>query len=129
MKNMKIYCAHSSAFDYRHDWYDVLRTSPLAVEHELIFPHEHEAIQKNSYSTLQSVDCVLAEVSYPSLGLGIELGWANSLQKPLYCLYTSDSRLSPSAANIATDCAAYNSKEELIYLISQFISHEMNHAQ
>jgi nucleoside 2-deoxyribosyltransferase len=99
------------------------------LKHELIFPHENEIIQKNSYPTLQSVDCVLAEVSHASLGLGIELGWAQSLWKPLYCFHTSDSRLSPSAANIATGCTPYNSKEELIQLISQFLSHEMNHPQ
>jgi nucleoside 2-deoxyribosyltransferase len=97
-------------------------------EHELIFPHENEEIQKNSYPTLQSVDCVLAEVSYPSLGLGIELGWAQSLQKPLYCFYIWDSRLSPSAANIATGCVMYHSKEELISFISQFLSYEMSHS-
>lgn len=124
---MKIYCAHSSAFDYQHDWYDVLRLSSLAREHEFVFPHEHEEIQKNSYPTLQNVDCVLAEISYPSLGLGIELGWAQSLHKPLYCFYMSHSRLSPSVASIASDCAAYSSKEELLHLISQFLSHEMNH--
>jgi nucleoside 2-deoxyribosyltransferase len=129
MKNMKIYCAHSSAFDYQHNWYDVLRASPLAVEHELIFPHEHEVVQKNSYPMLQTVDCIIAEVSYPSLGLNTELGWAQSLQKPLYCLHTSDTQVPTSVADIATDCAAYNSKEELIYLISQFLSHEMNHTQ
>jgi len=126
---MKIYCAHSSAFDYQCDWYDVLRASSLMVDHELIFPHEHPEIQRDSYPTLQSVNCVLAEVSHPSIGLGIELGWAYLLQKPLYCLYTSGSRLSPSAANISTQCAAYGSKEELIQLISQIIYHEMNHNQ
>ncbi len=76
---MKIYCAHSSAFDYQHDWYDILRASPLMSEYQLIFPHEREEIQKNSYPTLQTVDCVIAEVSHASLGLGIELGWAQVL--------------------------------------------------
>ncbi len=70
---MKIYCAHSSAFDYQHDWYDILRASPLSLEHTLIFPHENDTIQKNSYPTLQIVDLVIAEVSYPSTSMGIEL--------------------------------------------------------
>ena len=64
---MKIYCAHSSAFDYQHDWYAVLRASPFMSAHELVFPHEGETIQKNSYPTLQTVDCVIAEVSHPSI--------------------------------------------------------------
>lgn len=38
-------------------------------------------------------------------------------------------RLSTSVQNIATDCASYSSKEELIQLISQLLSHEMNHSQ
>lgn len=84
---MKIYCAHSSGFDYQHDWYDILRMSPLMIDHELIFPHEVESIRKNSYPILQTVDCVIAEVSYHSTGMGIELGWSQALTKPIVCFY------------------------------------------
>lgn len=64
---MKIYCAHSSAFDYQHDWYDVLRNSDIGKSHDCIFPHESDEIKSNSYSTIQSCDGVIAEVSYPSI--------------------------------------------------------------
>ncbi len=63
---MKIYCAHSSGFDYQHEWYDVLRKSKIAQQYELFFPHELVDIIRSSYETIQSSDCIIAEVSHSS---------------------------------------------------------------
>lgn len=126
---MKIYCAHSSSFDYEHDWYDVLRKSPIMEQHTCIFPHETPEIEKNSYPVLQSVDCVLAEVSHNSTGMGIELGWAHALGKPICCFYTVDTKPSLSLQAITSHCLKYDSPEELLTLITHFLSHEMNHSE
>lgn len=119
---MKIYCAHSSAFDYQHDWYDILRNSSLIAEHDLIFPHEVDIINLNSYSMLQNVDCVIAEVSHPSTWMGIELWWAYALWKPIFCFYKIGTKPSWSLVAVTQHCLSYNSHEELIQSIAQWLS-------
>lgn len=126
MKNMKIYCTHSSWFDYQKDWYEILRASPIAQEHELIFPHESPEIQQNSYPVLQTVDCVLAEVSFHSTGMGIELGWSQIIGKPIFCFYRQGTKPSTALEAVSKNCVEYSSSSELILKISHLISHEMN---
>lgn len=41
---------------------------------------------------LDSSDVVIAEISTPSLGVGYELGRAESLNKPVLCLYKPDEK-------------------------------------
>ncbi len=125
---MKIYCAHSSAFDYQHDWYDIYRNSAIAKKNTCIFPHEDEAAKSYSYPVIQSCDCVIAEVSHHSTWMGIELGWAQTFGKPIFCFYKNGSKPSSSLQAVTKNCIAYSSPEELLELISKSLSHEMNHA-
>ena len=46
---------------------------------------------------IRDADMVIAEVSNPSLGVGYELGFAESLGKPILCLYNVDSAKKLSA--------------------------------
>jgi hypothetical protein len=46
---------------------------------------------------LNQCDLVVAEVTKPSLGVGYELGWAESHDKPILCLFRKDSLLRLSA--------------------------------
>ena len=48
-----------------------------------------EAIFTRDIEFIQQADAVIAEVSTPSLGVGYELGFAESLGKPVLCLYNS----------------------------------------
>ena len=43
-------------------------------------------IHDRDMAWLRACDCVVAEVTIPSLGVGYELGWANALKKPVLCL-------------------------------------------
>ena len=45
---------------------------------------------------MKEFDFVIAEVSYPSTGQGIELGWANTENIPIICIYTQGSTISNS---------------------------------
>lgn len=71
---MKIFVAHSSMFDFINKLYIPLWGSRLNTLHDIFLPQEngHEEVTKE---LIKSCDLVIAEVSMPSTGAGIELGW------------------------------------------------------
>src|ERR1700722_11228744 len=109
---MKIYVAHSRAFDFEHELYEPLRNSPLAENHELIFPHAGAAF--SSKELIKDVDMILAEVSYPSTGEGIELGWADDLNKHIVCVYKKDANISGSLSYLRAEKIVYSDIPDLL---------------
>ncbi len=72
---MKIYIAHSRNFDFQNELYKPIRQSPLNNEHSFVLPHENSDEPFNSKEYLEDkADLLIAEVSDPATGLGIELG-------------------------------------------------------
>ena len=83
---MKIIITHASSFDYEQELYEPLKKAVAGTEHELIFPHVWHAQNKSTKEFLKDADLVIGEVSYPSIGQGIELGWADMLGVPILFL-------------------------------------------
>lgn len=110
---MKIYLAHSTGFDFVNELYRPIQGSAIFQKHTWIIPHADNSFI-NSKEALKIVDLVIAEVSYPSTGMGIELGWANMLDKKVICIYRSDKTYSSSLETVCGIFIPYNSKEELI---------------
>ena len=113
---MKIYVAHSTSFDYKQELYLPIRQSDLNSQHDFILPHEssNEPYDSNTLFATAQVDLVVAEVSYPSTGLGIELGWADSCGIPIVCVHRSDSKPSGSLKVVTDNIVGYSSHKELI---------------
>lgn len=112
---MKIYIAHSSGFDFKQELYLPLRKSNINNIHTIILPHE---ISKEQYPTkheLPSIDLVVAEVSFPSTGMGIELGWADMLGKKVILLRKTESKVSAALGvlNIFANIE-YSSAQDMI---------------
>lgn len=66
---------------------------------------------------LKSSDLIVAEVSVPSLGIGYELGLAESLGKKIICLYDVNSNKTLSAmieGNKNFEIVKYNNIEEVL---------------
>lgn len=110
---MRIYCPHAASFDFKNEWYAPLRELE-ADGHTLIFPHENDEFADTKELIRTGVDLVLAEVSYPSTGLGIELGWADAFDVPrlLYC----KKEVTPSWSLAALHCETcyYDTTEGLL---------------
>lgn len=105
---MRIYVAHSTSFNYQNDLYEPLERI-LGSAHDLIFPHVKSLSQFDSKELFKSKHCdvVIAEVTLPSIGLGIELGWANMFEIPIICLHKDDSSNSPSLQMISSRYIPY----------------------
>jgi hypothetical protein len=119
---MKIYVGHSSDLDYREELYDPLRESDLDEEHEIILPHEDSDEPFDSKEILRyECDLFVAEVSKPSTGLGIELGWADLYDVSIVCIYCEGSEVSSSLAAVTGDIKSYENSEELVSIIEDWI--------
>lgn len=110
---MKIYFPHSKQLDYE-EYYSQIRISSLFSEHVCIFPYENSSNPINSKSVIQTSDLIIAEVSYPATGLGIELGWANDFGKKIVFIYKEGSVITGSLKFISNNFISYRHTSELI---------------
>ena len=111
---MKIYISHATSFDFKNELYVPLRNSDLNKEHEIILPHEQSDKLFPTKEMLKHFDLVLAEVSFPSTGVGIELGWANEKGVPIICIYKKGIKVSSSLKAVTDQFIEYDSVKDLI---------------
>lgn len=120
---MKIYIAHSRSFDFKKELYEPIRQSSLNNEHTFVLPHETSDDPFNSKDYLKNeVDLMIAEVSKPATGLGIELGWADSCKVPIICIYRKGSKVSGSLKVVSKNFVEYSNSKELISGIEQMLN-------
>ncbi len=119
---MKIYIAHSTAYDFKVELYRPMRESDLASVHEIIFPHENNEELFDSKNLFKNgCDLIIAEVSFSSTGMGIELGWANALEIPIVCLYKKGVKPSGSLKAVSADFIEYDSTDDMLRKIKEHI--------
>lgn len=114
---MKIYVCHASSFDFARELYAPLKT---IAGYEFVFPHDG-GDDAHSKEVIASCDLVLAEVSYPSTGMGIELGWADAAGIPIVCVHTSDAKPSRAVRHVAKQIAPYGDAEDLVAKLSEML--------
>ncbi len=117
---MKIYIAHSRDFDYLNELYKPLRNDIFFKEYELILPHEQQS-SNNKREFYNDIDLFIAECSYPSTGLGIELGFAFDSGKQIYCLHKREKKISGSLNVITNNIFEYDTIEEMINIMKDII--------
>ena len=123
-KNMKIYFGHSKKLNFKEELYCTIRESKLNSEHEIIFPHESE----NAFSTkdiIKTCDIMIAEVSFPSTGLGIELGWADSFGRSIICVYQKGAKMSGSLKLVCNNIIEYKDDKDLIDELDQILNRKI----
>ncbi len=83
-------------------------------QHSFVLPHEKSDKPFNSKEYLKNCDLIIAEVSKRSIGLGIELGWADSYNIPVACIYKKGFKPSNSLKAITQKFIEYTNSQELI---------------
>lgn len=119
---MKIYIAHSKSLDYIEKLYKPIREDVELEKYEILLPHEKTSASNNSREFYKDLSVMIAEVSYPATGMGIELGWAYDDGVPLYCLYQKGSKIGGSLKVICSHFMEYSSTEELLDIIKKIIA-------
>lgn len=118
---MNIYIPHSNSFNFKDELYTPIRKSDLNSKYNIVLPHENSDRLFNSKEYLKECDLVLAEVSFPSTGLGIELGWANTLNIPIICIYKSGTKPSNSIKAVSKTFIEYIDINEIFSKVDLLI--------
>lgn len=113
---MRIYISHKRRSDYEKELYEPLRDAELSKQHTFIFPHEvnKESVNVREMFKEKGCDLVIAEVSEPATGQGIELAWAHMYEIPIVCIYKDGSDISGSLSFISNKFLMYTDKENMI---------------
>jgi 2'-deoxynucleoside 5'-phosphate N-hydrolase len=118
--------------------YRAITAAMLSDGHEVPTAHLAEAsvkylegqvspreVYERDVAWIRACDALVAEVSTPSHGVGYEVAYALSLQKPVLCVYREGQPLSKmlSGNSLATiSVKSYWNAEEAINLIRAFLS-------
>lgn len=121
---MKIYLGHSSKQNYKEELYEPIQNSLLYANNEFFFPHLDSNIKIPTKDIIKQSDLFIAEVSYPSTGLGIELGFAVDANVDVLCIYKEGKKPSSSLNFITKNIKTYKDEKELIKIIEEFINME-----
>ncbi len=122
---MNVYVTHSKHFfDYQKELYEPLENSVLAQNHKFIFPHNENETPFSSKKMMQSkgFDLILAEVSYPATGQGIELGWADAYSIPIVCIYKENAKIAGSLKRITNSFVEYNDHKDLVEKLGKILN-------
>ena len=119
---MKIYVSHSSKIDYMKDLYEPLRASALAKQHEFLFPHERglDLFPTRGLFLKRGCDLVFAEVSFPSHGQGIELGWAYNAGIRIIFGSKPEAKLSITLPLLSKEFFNYTDNVDLVSKLSNY---------
>lgn len=118
--SMKIYVSHSRKFAFKEELYAPLRASRLNAQHHIILPHESSDEDLfPSGDIIPTCDLVIAEVSFPSTGQGIELGWAHAAGVPIVCIHKQGSQPSNSLTAVTDVFLWYDDPKEVIEALTK----------
>ena len=119
---MKILVAHASNYDYKTELYEPLKQSVLAQKHTIIFPHDEENKEIETNSHIPGTDFMIAEVSYPSTGAGIEIGLAQAANVRTVFLYRAGTVPTSSLKFVKGKVIEYTDSSDLISKIEEEIA-------
>jgi hypothetical protein len=115
VEKMKIYIAHSREFDFKKELYEPIKKSPLYKKYEIILPHEKSDKPFSTKDLFQEKgNMLVADISKPSTGLGIELGWANAFGNRIICVYKKGAIFSDSIKTVTKEFIEYENPADLI---------------
>lgn len=118
----KIYVGHArdKSFDYQTQLYEPLINA--LDEGTVIVPHEHRAEASfDSREVIPSCSLMIAEVSYPSTGLGMELAWAEAASIPVLCIHQADCTPSTSVTSVFSNALSYSSTDDMVNKVIDWI--------
>lgn len=110
---MKIFVAHSGELNFQDELYFPIRNSELNNKYDFFLPHENGR-EVNTKEEIRSSDLVVAEVSYSSMGEGIELGWADMLGKEIICFHKDSEKPSKWLRMISEEFISYKDSSDFI---------------
>lgn len=116
---MRIYISHSSDYDYETELYQPLKDK-FGDRYDIYLPHDRDNSGKNTKELMKVIDLLIAEVSLPSTGQGIELGRAEALHIPMLLLKKEGIKASSSLKYLGASEVTYMNIDEMITSLEKF---------
>ncbi len=135
-RNLKIYFGgsikggRSKVEDYKKI-VDYLKTIGTVLDEHVADPNLQASgesitsteIYNRDVSWINECDILIAEVTVPSLGVGYEIGYAESLNKRIICLYQNDESISAMIkGNNSITHISYDDVDELLTKLSTYFN-------
>lgn len=135
-RNLKIYFGgsikggRSKVEDYKKI-VDYLKTIGTVLDEHVADPNLQASgesitsteIYNRDVSWINECDILIAEVTVPSLGVGYEIGYAESLNKRIICLYQNDESISAMIkGNNSMTHISYDDVDELLTKLSTYFN-------
>ena len=135
-RNLKIYFGgsikggRSKVEDYKKI-VDYLKTIGTVLDEHVADPNLQASgesitsteIYNRDVSWINECDILIAEVTVPSLGVGYEIGYAESLNKRIICLYQNDESISAMIkGNNSITHISYDDVAELLTKLSTYFN-------
>lgn len=111
-----IYVSHSSSFDFKKELYEPLKKLKNC---KLILPHKIKA--RKSKNAIRKCSLMIAEVSHPSHGVGIEISWADSFGIPIIFIYKRGSKISSSLKFVSKKFVEYEKVDDIIPKLQKLV--------
>lgn len=124
MNKKLVYISHPSSYNYVDELYNPLKKSRLNKQYKFFFPHNVERIFEAipTDSIISTCEYFIAEVSLPSLGVGIEIGWADISKRNIIYIYRKGTNLSYSLGFIHNVIyIEYLTNEDLIIKLEEYL--------
>lgn len=118
----KIYFCHPRNFEYKQRLYELVRSSVLNTQYEIVFPRGDDFSSFKTKEIIKTCDMVFADVSLPAMGLGIELGWADAYSVPVICVSKEGASVSDSLRFITNNFIEYSSVNDLVRKVVKFVA-------
>ncbi len=90
------------------------------VDHYNFKPQQEKEMMKTAFEEIKSSDFLIAELTTKSIGVGIEIGYAFALQKPIIYLHKKGSEHSTTASGSSTYTIEYKDKDDLIKQLKRY---------
>jgi hypothetical protein len=118
---MTVFIIHSTEFDYQKEVYDPIRKSKLGKDYTILLPFETENMPYEIKQFFKSGKCdvLIAECSYPSIGIGLEIGWANMSGIKIVCINKKGSLASAALKMVSDYFLEYKDKKDMINQIER----------
>lgn len=112
----KVYIVHSRKVDFKEEIYRPIREDVLLNEKfDIFLPHETDTFI-DSKEIIKNSDYVVAFIGETSIGMGIELGWADSFNKKIILLSNKFVK-SASINTLSERIYIYEHKEAMVELL------------
>lgn len=120
---MKIFVSHARSLNYENELYIPIRDSKLNDLHGFYLPHEDDR-SVNTKEEIKNSDLFIIEATHPATGVGIELGWAESMNIPVLCIHKEGVKISGSIKYLTNNIFSYRNETEMIEIITNHIENK-----